>query len=543
MTAIDGDFVLRSTNIFTMDDHSAVHDGAVLVRDGRIESLLPADAQTPYPVVDVGDRPVLPGFVDPHIHLEMSSAALWGAVDCHIPPCHSIDALVTQLREHEHLRDARGGWLVGQGGLFSDRRFAEKRMPDRHDLDKVSTSYPIAVRLGGHITVVNTLGLELATEHGLPTSGDAYVRLDEHGQPNGILHEMFYALPVPDLTEEQRRNGLRETAWKYLIERGVTAIGEMSNSVAGLHNIADGARSGEIPLWTEAFVWVPGTMSLDDVMRPEHRAEVLPESESGKFNIRGIKVFVDGGISAAGAALLRPYLKERDGKPNMGRMAYTFEQLCDMVRRADEQGLQIAAHVNGERSQRMLCDAAVEVRGDATGFPQVRLEHGGNMLTELETFDYWRKASAMPVPQAPGIWTVSSFVPEYTGEYMRTALRPFRTMLDHGWDISSSSDASGSENLNFNPLFGVQAAVVRESCIGEVINADERVSVTEALRMHTIAAAKALGVEHELGSIEPGKRADLAVLGEDPRVCDPKKIAGIDVDHVFINGRAVVSRN
>ncbi|MYU22498.1 amidohydrolase family protein [Streptomyces sp. SID8352] len=526
------EFGLRSSRIFTMDHAHRVVDGWLHVRDGRILGV--TEGEPPQSVgatvFDLGDKPVLPGFVDPHVHLEMSAAALWGTVDCHTPPCGSIGELVAQLHDHRHLREQRGGWLIGQGGLFADRRFTDGRLPTRDDLDKVSTRFPIAVRFGAHVTVLNSVALDLAREHGLPTTGDAHIHTDGTGRWTGILHELYYALPIPAMTPDELRRATAATAHSQLTRHGVTTIGEITNTVQGMELLAD-AAGGEVPQQVRAFVWSPGTMSVRATCDRQH-AGGFPRT--GSFEVAGVKIFVDGGFSAAGAAVLKPY---RSDPSSRGRMAYSRSELVDLVRDTDEAGLQVAAHANGERAQWELCRASVLARAGATGpRPGLRLEHGGNVLTHPETAERWAEAGAVIVPQAGFIWTMGSFLPEYLGDYAADNLFPFRSLLDQGMSVASSSDGAGSELLQFNPMFGVQCAVGRMSCTGQPVAPAEAVSVTEALAMHTRFAAEALGVADTRGSLEPGKRADLVVLERDPTQVDTGELAGLLPEQVLFAG-------
>ncbi|SCL29061.1 amidohydrolase [Micromonospora inyonensis] len=542
MSIAPGSMIISSRRILTMDATSRVAAGSVVVRDGRISQVLPAGAPLPadLAVTDVGDRPVLPGFVDPHVHVEMAATAMWGAVDCHTPPCGSIEELVEKLRTHAHLREQRGGWLVGQGGLFAGRRFAEQRLPTREDLDRVSTAFPVAVRFGAHVTVVNTYALSLVDVDSLPETGDAYIGRDAAGRPTGELHELFYALPIPAMTDAELSEAVEETAEQHLTRYGVTTAGEITNSMTGVRRLSELAGTDRLPASVDAFVWAPGTLSLDELFA-KRRAGRLDDPANPAFRYRGIKIFVDGGFSAAGAAVLRPYAQLRDGVPQSGRIAYTVEDLADLVRTTDDLGLQLTAHVNGERAQRELCQAAIQARGGAgNGQLPVRLEHAGNVLTDDATLDHWHRAGAIPVPQAGFIYTMGSFIPESMGGYARPAMFRFRDLIDRGWRICSSSDGAGSELLQFNPLFGVQCAVTRRSCVGQEVNPDQRITVLEALAMHTSSAAAAMGLA-DRGSIEPGKRADLVVLASDPRDTAPEAISTIGVDTVMVNGTVVRS--
>jgi hypothetical protein len=100
----------------------------------------------------------------------------------------------------------------------------------------------------------------------------------------------------------------------------------------------------------------------------------------------------------------------------------------------------------------------------------------------------------------------------------------------------------GSEDRATNPFFSIWNALRRQSFRGEIIDADQRITVLEALRMHTSNAAATLGEEHRRGSIEVGKDADLIVLDRDPTRCDDDELLKVQVDEVYLGGRSVHRR-
>jgi predicted amidohydrolase YtcJ len=100
----------------------------------------------------------------------------------------------------------------------------------------------------------------------------------------------------------------------------------------------------------------------------------------------------------------------------------------------------------------------------------------------------------------------------------------------------------GSEVEQTNPFFGVWCSVKRESFLGHVLEPDEAVTVDEALRMHTLDAAALLGMERSVGSLEPGKLADVVVLEEDPRDVTVDQLREIRTDMVVVGGRTIHRR-
>jgi predicted amidohydrolase YtcJ len=108
-----------------------------------------------------------------------------------------------------------------------------------------------------------------------------------------------------------------------------------------------------------------------------------------------------------------------------------------------------------------------------------------------------------------------------------------KSLLARGVPVAGSSDAPVVPPL---PLEGVYAAVTRRSSDGPLIGADERVSVEEALWMYTLGAAWVCGVDAELGSIQPGKRADLVGLAADPRCVPVADMPHIPVCMTMVDG-------
>ncbi|MGW2995899.1 amidohydrolase family protein, partial [Streptomyces sp. NPDC001193] len=108
-----------------------------------------------------------------------------------------------------------------------------------------------------------------------------------------------------------------------------------------------------------------------------------------------------------------------------------------------------------------------------------------------------------------------------------------RGFLDHGVTLVSSSDRPVTDGA---PLRAVQFMVERASASGRTVGPDEAVTVEEALRAYTVAGAYACRWDGSAGSLSPGKRADLVVLGDDPRCVAPSRIGGIDVVATFVDG-------
>jgi hypothetical protein len=102
--------------------------------------------------------------------------------------------------------------------------------------------------------------------------------------------------------------------------------------------------------------------------------------------------------------------------------------------------------------------------------------------------------------------------------------------------VAGSSDAPV---ITADPLLGIRDAVVRRTEAGQVLGDQESITAREGLALYTRGSAIAMHAENELGSLEPGKLADLVVLDANPLGTDPEHIAGIKVLATVINGEPV----
>jgi predicted amidohydrolase YtcJ len=533
-------YVVSGKRIFAMTADTDVMEGYMHVRDGMIVEAAPGPIPaylSDVEVLELGDAPVVPGFVDPHIHLEQSASASYGSVDCQVELTDSVDAILDQLREHRDMADARDGWLIGQSNLFMDRRIADGRFPNRYDLDKVSDTLPVVLRCGSHVSALNTVALQRLQQRNVRLRSDASIELDDHGQPNGLVHELFHELGIPPLGETQLTDAIRKTTRRSLTMNGVTTIGEITDTRESLETLAALTASGDVPQRVNAYPCVPWTVpDLPAALGFATRDDLA----SPRFIVDGVKIFVDGGFSAGGAAVLTPYVNaNEDSDHSRGRLGYTEERLVELIRDVDSAGLRLVAHTNGERAQRLLCSAAMKLPRE--GAYPLRLEHAGNYISDFRTLEYWEAAGAMPVAQASFIWLMAPFLTDYLGDEALKGRMPFATLRRRGIRVAFASDATGSEPRAFKPLFNMQSSMTRVSCTGAVIDPDEALDFMTTLRMHTTDAARAMGLEDRVGSIQSGAHADFLVLSADPTRQEPSQLSSIEVVHMFVGGVPVAS--
>ncbi|MCW2619507.1 MAG: hypothetical protein JWR28_2656, partial [Modestobacter sp.] len=212
---------------------------AVVVRGGRIESVggreLAEQARAAgLPVRDVGERLVLPGFVDPHMHLQHISLGRGRGVDCRFPGCATIPDVLDALQAG--LADISGDeWLIGYANLFFDQKIAERRYLTRAELDRVSDRVPIVLHMGGHASVLNTPALRLAGVERFMAGaaggwGAPVVEVDGTGAPTGLVAEIDPMLPIPTPDAATVEGYVADTFHDLFTTHGVTSFGEMVES-------------------------------------------------------------------------------------------------------------------------------------------------------------------------------------------------------------------------------------------------------------------------------------------------------------------------
>lgn len=533
--------ILLSDRILTMDPTVEPMDG-IVVRDGRIDGFVArADVEAVRgewtEVVDVGARPVMPGFVDPHAHAEDVSREEFGAVDCRAPGCRSIADVLDVLRDRAADTDP-GEWIVGLGNLFYDRKLSDGRFPSRAELDAVSRRHPIVIQAGGHVSLLNSAALErsgIDRDYRPPsrsTSGVPVIDRDGGGEPTGVVKEMDSLLPLPRLGPAEVEAAMDRTLRTRFAAHGVTTVGEISGTLDGIAAMGRLADAGRLPLRMRVYLWAPGTIAFADAL--DWRRHVSLGGTRDRLDVVGLKLFADGGFSARNAAVKCPYHGTADER---GTVALDDAFLAQAVSDAREAGLQLAIHANGDRAQEWVCEAIARHGG---GGGRVRVEHAGNFLPDAETERWWRRAGVIPVPQPVFLYNFGDYFADYLGRYGERGRFPFRSLLDAGWRLSGSSDVwFGAETEQARPFFSIWCCLARTSFAGNVIDAHEAVTLDEALRMHTIDAAWVLGEDDVKGSITPGKLADLIVLERDPYTAPVEDLRGLRVQQTYLAGERI----
>jgi len=504
--------------IMTMDGRRSVAGGLV-ARGGRIvavgesaevEARVPAGAQR----IDLEGRVVLPGFVDAHCHLELSTTHLAYAVQCFSPPHRSLAEICETLAESARTAPP-GEWLVGRANFSLERWVEESRPLLRADLDRAVPDRPAVVLSGLHVCTLNTRALEAT---GL-LDGSSPPRGASLDLELGHATELWDWLPLPRYGRAAAAKAIRDLGRSLFTARGVTSIGEIPFTVDGIHAFQELRRRRELPARLRLWYHVPRLASIGELTRLGLEAGFGDEW----LAVGGVKLFVDGaGIDAW-------------GRPTTD-LKWTQEELDEVVRGAHEAGLQLWMHVAPTREAAEMALTSLERALERCPLPdhRHRIEHLGDMKPDRELLLRARTLGAIVVATPQFVWSYGDTDPE-------GSCTPLRTLHELGFRPPGNSDCTGTQPEAANPFHGIYCALARRTRGGTVLLPDERVDLDAALRAFTADAAFACRMD-DRGTLEPGKLADLVVLGRDPWATPLDELPDLPVDMTVIGGEVAWAR-
>ena len=505
--------------VLTMDPDSKIAE-AVSVRDGVIDrvgstveilALVTEDTD----VVDLSGRTLVPGFVDAHGHFPGSGQTAF-TVDLNSPPIgdtESIPELLDKLRAFGEKRT--DGWLIGSN--YDDTLLAEKRHPTRDDLDLVSATRPIAVvHVSGHLMVVNSAALaELHIDETTPDPEGGHIVRDlssaDQRRPNGILEETatHHARDKTlDLSVSDAWQMTKLATAEYL-QYGVTtaSAGGMPTAIASL--LGPMSNYNQMPLRVALFPF------FDEVGAGLLAGEItLDDFASGRVRVPRVKIIVDGSIQGFTGYLSQPYHRSHKGDADYrGYPAVPRDALFEQVAGLYRQRIQVAIHGNGDASIEDALDA-IEAAAAKYPWPEARplIIHA-----QMTRKDQIARMAALGV--TPSFFSAHTFFwgDRHAGIFMgpeRAAnMSPAKWAQEAGVRFSSHMDTPVTP---MRPLQAVWSPVERKTKTGVVLGPDQRIDRMTALRAVTIDAAWQVFMDDQVGSIEPGKLADLVVLSGSP---------------------------
>lgn len=540
MTTVAPDLILTNGNVITMDPHRPAA-GALAVAAGRILAVGDPNDIRPLAgpdtrIIDLAGRTVIPGMMDGHFHYFDWAM---GRKGLHLADAPDYETMLGRIAETAR-KLPPGDWIVGQG--WNEADWTEPRMPARSDLDAAAPNHPAALwRCDLHLLAVNSEALRRAgIDRNTPDPPEGVIGRDAAGEPDGILREMavnlvkaIIAPPSDDEVFEIMAGGV-----PALHALGITAIEDVKlmddpNAALAMRTWQRLRAADRLDL--RCWVSIPG-----EQREAAQKLGLRTGMGDDRLRIGHLKYFADGGMGARTAWMLESYLDAGMGMPTLD-----MDDFRKAVISADRAGLAVMVHAIGDRTNREVIDAfeaAASRRSPNADRPAIphRIEHV--QMIRPEDVARLRKLGAAACMQPTNMILDIHMIDACVGERGRFTY-PFGQILGAGVQTLFSSDAPVCDP---NPFLGIHAAVTRQRRDGTPAGGwhpEHRISVEAALRAYTLTPAEYYGLSHELGSLTPGKRADLAMLDRNIVAIDPMEIIDTRVDMTFFDGRAVYERS
>ena len=472
--------------------------------------------------VDLEGRALLPAFLDPHSHL---LACAYARLQVPLGECAGWGEIADRLSRHVQERGIQPGeWVKGTG--YDQNALAEGAAPDRFCLDRACPHNPVVIQhASGHAGVFNTLALErlgvLDGDCGLERDGQG--ELTGRGEENPFL-DLLGRIPMDGLEDVLRAF---QGAQEEYASHGITTAQEGLLQPVMAPVYQEILRRGLLYLDVNAYV-PPADY---DRLRGQFAQEV--SASPGTFQAAGMKIFLDGSPQGGTAWVREPYAGGGCGTSTM-----TDGQVLSAFRQALDRDAQLLAHCNGDRAAEQYLTLLAQAEREA-GKKLCRPVMIHAQLLGLDQLERVKALGVIPSFFVAHVYHWGEIHVKNFGLDRAGRISPAGSALTWGIPFTFHQD---SPVIPPDMLETIWCACVRKTKTGRVLGAEERIPVEAALRAVTQNAALQYGLEKELGTLRPGKRADFVLLSGDPLRTPPEELKKLQVERTIRCGRTIWSR-
>lgn len=485
---------------------------------------------------DAQGKTIVPGFNDSHQHLFNTGIAL-AAV--RLQGVTSIAEVIERSRRYIEENHPQPGEVIHGMGWNQDYFTDEHRLLTRHDLDKISTEYPIIFdRACGHILTCNTKALEMAgiTTETVPNAGGAIDQ--ENGELTGVVRENARSQVRCLMSERslETKKRLLRTAIKHANETGVTSVQTC--------DVRLGDWESTLQAYNEVLAETPTLRAYHQFsfMEPKGFQAFLDKGyrtgTGNDFNRIGpLKLFVDGSLGARTAYMRKPYA---DDPSTRGIATLTEEELDTLVGMAVKNNCGVAIHAIGDAAVENVLNAYDKV---CDGTNPLRLGIVHVQITDRPLLERFTKNDILALVQPIFLHYDTGIVEDRVGKELAATSYAFKTLHDLGIHTSFGTDSPVED---MDPIPNLYCAVTRKNLRGEPaggFHPEECMDIYEAVDAYTIESAYASFDEKVKGRLMKGYLADLVVLSDNIFEVPSDDILKIKVDATMVNGQFVYQRH
>jgi predicted amidohydrolase YtcJ len=543
--AIYADAIYIDGNVITVDD-KAPYAEAIATKDGLIIAVGSTKEITSFKgpltsVIELHNKTIVPGFIDAHSHFAGvgTQAIVANLLPAPDGPVNTIEDLQESLRDFIKTSPIVKNYNVVIGFNYDDSQLKEKRHPNRHDLDAVSTDIPIVVmHQSGHLGAYNSKALALMgiTAETPDPAGGVIEREADGKTPSGVMQEnahfMIFFKMIPQFTQEDLVKLYKAGEHSY-VSNGFTTVQEGKTDQATLNVLPEIAASIGFDL---DIISYPDIAALED--NPILHSELMSREYTNGFRIGGVKLTFDGSPQGKTAWFTEPYFEPPTGQTASysGYPAFTDEEALALMSLAFKNKWQVLVHTNGDAAIDQLIRLLETIQKEQDlGDHRTVMIHG-----QFTRKDQINKLKALGV--FPSLYPMHTF---YWGDWHRDSvagperaenISPTGWLIEEGMPFTIHSDAP----VTFpNSMRILDSAVNRVTRTAKVLGEEHKLSPLDALKAITLWAAYQNFEEASKGSIEVGKQADFVILDQNPLSIDPMEIKNIKILNTINNGRTI----
>ena len=479
-------------------------------------------------ITDAGDLTLLPAFADSHEHLmEASRNTLLVPVD----RAQSIAEFTAMVAAAA--RDAAPGAWIMTSMAWHESNLAENRLPTGAELDAAAPANPVLARRGGHLAVANTAALTAAgVGPGTPDPPGGKIGRLPDGRPDGVL-EGGAVWQVAAFAPAHSRAQLAEALGRGSAAYAALGVGTIREAMINLDELLayqDAAEQGSLSVRVRPLIRVGNELTEDAAMALIHGLGMASGSGDDWLRIWGLKFVMDGGVE--GGALEQPYIGDPADSGHLNWDPAVMTRLCaDAVRR----GWRIGTHAAGDRAVRTVLDVYEAVAARVGPLPPWTLVIEHALLSDPAQRERAVRGGFGITVQHSLLWNMGSEMLQTWGPERTRRVNPLDEWLALGADLAAGTDIARP----FNPMLNVWGMATRGTKAAGVQGPEHAIDIAIALELYTMGTARLNHEQGRLGSITPGKLADIVGYPADPLTADLDDLPGLTPAFTIVGGRAV----
>lgn len=478
-------------------------------------------------IIDLAGRTLIPGLMDNHLH----SAGGGPGVD--LSRARSLADVAAAIAARVTTTPAGG--LIVSNSDWHEAQLVEKRLPLRADLDRIAPAHPVVLVRGGHEYILNSAALvRWHIDETTPEPPGGRITRDGRGRLNGELVDTAKALvtlPAPPARSREQQLAARAAEFATLHAAGLTSVRLPGIQVSDYRLLEELRASGRLTMHVNALLRPGGTAQA--IASALDQSGLRPDTGDAWLRVGGVKLAVDGGFE--GGLMREPYVEPWGERGTFrGLQTQPREGYLATVVALNERGWRVATHAVGDAAIDLVLDAYEAAnRQRSIADRRWSIEHAF-----IGRPDHLPRMRALGVAIAVQnhLYLAGPSLVQYWGAERAALTTPVKRYLDAGLPVSSGTDAPV---VPYPPLWTLYHFVTRDTIAGGVLGPDQRISREQALRLATTGNAWLTFEEHDKGSIEVGRFADLVLLSEDPMTCPEPRLRDAEVLLTIAGGRIV----